>query len=301
MKKNISIDTINSINNIDELKKLQETLNEACNKRMSVLNVKAEAENLDIPSYLYIKESFENMSETLFKSAKGRKLIGKYIREHKMNKELSKLFHIYENLAKADKTINVTTMIQDMKNMVGEINENKLNAGIDNLKKLLKESYITIGENAKDLLSENKNGGITQYVDYVFTTPLKMDNVVKYNKCINEIKSYVDNNEVKGVTFKKATQVDVDECYARYNNLLSDDNTEILKEIREAENKELVFEKYKNECLASIDEAIKTDIDQFSCDKLYEFKTKIQNKMYNEETLGLDISNFIELKNVVKE
>ena len=124
MKKNISIDTINSINNIDELKKLQETLNEACNKRMSVLNVKAEAENLDIPSYLYIKESFENMSETLFNSAKGRKLIGKYIREHKMNKELSKLFHIYENLAKADKTINVTTMIQDMKNMVGEINEN---------------------------------------------------------------------------------------------------------------------------------------------------------------------------------
>ena len=120
-------------------------------------------------------------------------------------------------------------------------------------------------------------------------------------RSINEIKSFVDGNEVKGVSFKKATQVNVDECYARYNKLLSDDNTEILKEIREAENKEIVFEKYKNECLASIDEAIKNDIDQASCDKLYEFKTKIQDKKYNEESLGLDISNFIELKNIVKE
>ena len=299
MKKSVTFDTINSINNIDELKKYQEALNEACEKRMEKLNVKEEASKLEIPSYLFIKESFEKMSEKLFGTAKGRRIIGRYVREHKMNSELSKMFRIYENISKADKTINVTTLIQDMKNMVGEINETKLNSGIDNLRELLKEGYILLGTDAKSLLSENKD--LAQYVDYVFTNTLKMDNVVKYNKCINEIKSFVDGNEVKGVSFKKATQVNVDECYARYNKLLSDDNTEILKEIREAENKEIVFEKYKNECLASIDDAIKNDIDQASCDKLYEFKTKIQDKKYNEETLGLDISNFIELKNIVKE
>lgn len=299
MKKNVTFDTINSINNIDELKKYQEALNEACEKRMEKLNVKEEASKLEIPSYLFIKESFENMSEKLFSTAKGRRIIGRYVREHKMNSELSKMFRIYENISKADKTINVTTLIQDMKNMVGDINEGKLNAGIDNLKKLLKESYILIGTEAKSLLSENKE--LSNYVDYVFTNTLKMDNVVRYNKCINEIKMYVDNNEVKGISFKKATQVNVDECYARYNELLSGEDAEILKEIKNAENKETIFEKYKNECLVSIDEAIKTDIDQASCDKLYEFKTKIQNKTYNEETLGLDISNFIELKNIVKE
>jgi hypothetical protein len=165
----------------------------------------------------------------------------------------------------------------------------------------LKESYVILGTDAKNLLSENINSELPQYVDYVFTTPLKMSNVVKYNKCINEIKSYVDKNEVKGVTFKKATQVNVDECYARYNELLTRDDAELLKEIRETENKENVFEKYKNQCLASIDEAIKNDIDQASCDKLYEFKRKIENKVYNEETLGLDISNFIELKNTINE
>ena len=299
MKKNISLETVNSINNIDELKKFQETLNEACNKRMSVLNIKNEAEQLEVPSYLFIKESFENMSEKLFNSNKGRKLIGKYIREHKMNKELSKMFHIYENISKADKTINVTNMIQDMKNMVGSINEEKLNKGLENLKKLLKECYIVVGTDAKSLLSENKT--LSKYVDYVFTNSLKMDNVVMYNKCINEIKSYVDKNEVKGVAFKEVSNVNIDECYSRYNELLSDENHDIIKEIKEAENKEVVFEKYKNDCIATIEEAIKTDIDQTSCDKLFEFKTKIENKQFNEETLGLDISNFIELKNVVKE
>ena len=299
MKKNISLETVNSINNIDELKKFQETLNEACNKRMSVLNIKNEAEQLEVPSYLFIKESFENMSEKLFNSNKGRKLIGKYIREHKMNKELSKMFHIYENISKADKTINVTNMIQDMKNMVGSINEEKLNKGLENLKKLLKECYIVVGTDAKSLLSENKT--LSKYVDYVFTNSLKMDNVVMYNKCINEIKSYVDKNEVKGVAFKEVSNVNIDECYSRYNELLSDENHDIIKEIKDAENKEVVFEKYKNDCIATIEEAIKTDIDQTSCDKLFEFKTKIENKQFNEETLGLDISNFIELKNVVKE
>ena len=299
MKKNVTIETVNSINNIEELKRFQAALNEACDKRMSVLNVKNEAEELEIPSYLFIKESFEKMSEKLFNSNKGRKLIGKYIREHKMNKELSKMFHIYENISKADKTINVTNMIQDMKNMVGYINEEKLNKGLESLKKILKESYVVIGTEAKTLLSENKN--LSRYVDYVFTNNLKMDNVVMYNKCINEIKSYVDMNEVKGVTFKTVSNVNIDECYSRYNELLSNENSEIIKEIRDAENKEVVFEKYKNDCIATIEEAIKTDIDQASCDRLFEFKTKIENKQFNEETLGLDISNFIELKNVVKE
>jgi DNA-directed RNA polymerase delta subunit len=45
---------------------------------------------------------------------------------------------------------------------------------------------------AKNLLSENKNKELPDYVNYVFTNTLKMDNMVRYNKCINEIKAFVD-------------------------------------------------------------------------------------------------------------
>ena len=299
-KNNILFENINSFKNIDELKEFQNKLNEACENKAIELNVKNEAENLDLPSYLFIKESFENMSNALFTTAKGRKLIGRYIKEHKANKELNKIFHIYENLSKADKTINVINMIQGMKEMIGEINERKLSNGIENLKKIIKESYVLIGVDAKNLLSENKNSELPHYVNYVFTNALKMDNMVKYNKCINEIKAFVDKNTVTEVSFKTPTHVDIDECYSRYNELLNDES-DIVKEIRESSNKSEVFEKYKNACLAAIESTISSNINQSTCDKLYEFKTRIMNKNYNEETLGEDISNFIELENTVKE
>ena len=66
--------------------------------------------------------------------------------------------------------------------MIGEINERKLSNGIENLKKIIKESYVLIGVDAKNLLSENKNSELPHYVNYVFTNALKMDNMVKYNK-----------------------------------------------------------------------------------------------------------------------
>lgn len=299
-KNNVFFENINSFKNIDELKEFQAKINEACENKMLELNVKNEAKELELPSYLFIKESFENMSDTLFTTEKGRKLIGRYIKEHKNNKELNKMFHIYENLSKADKTINVINMIQGMKEMVGEINEKKLSIGIENLKKIIRESYVLIGVNAKNLLSENKNKELPNYVNYVFTNTLKMDNMVKYNKCINEIKAFVDNNAITEVSFKSPTRVDIDECYARYNELLTDES-DIVKEIRESVNKEDVFRKYKESCLAAIESTISSNIHQDTCDKLYEFKTRIMNKNYNEETLGEDISNFIELENTVKE
>jgi hypothetical protein len=294
------LENINKFKNLEELKDFQKLMNEACDNKAVELNVKNEAKNLEFPSYLYIKESFENMADKLFTTAKGRKLIGRYVKEHKTNKDLNKMFHIYENLNKADKTINVINMIQEMKNMVGDINEFKLQKGIDNLKKIIRESYVLIGVQAKSLLSENKHADLPNYVDYVFTNALKMDNMVKYNKCINEIKSFVDSNAISEVSFKTATKVDIDECYARYNELLADEN-DVVKEIRESVNKEEVFEKYKNSCLAAIESTMSTNINQATCDKLYEFKTRILNKNYNEETLGEDISNFIELENTVKE
>lgn len=300
MKKEVTLEYIKSIKNIDELTSLQQALNEACEERRVVLNVNDEANNLEFPSYLFIKESFENMADKLFTSKKGRKLIGRYIREHKNNKELSKLFHIYENISKADKTINTITLIQEMKNMVGNINDEKLNKGVESLKAIIRESYKVIGVEAKNLLSENTNNDICQYVDYVFKNDVKIDNVVKYNKCINEIKNHIDKNSVSGVQFTSVNVNNIDEAYKRYNEILSEDNV-IIKEIKESANKQDVFEKYKAECLTVLEQSIKTDIDQASCDKLFEFKTKIMNKTYNEETLGLDIANFIELKETIKQ
>ena len=54
MKKEVTLEYIKSIKNIDELTSLQQALNEACEERRVVLNVNDEANNLEFPSYLFI-------------------------------------------------------------------------------------------------------------------------------------------------------------------------------------------------------------------------------------------------------
>ena len=73
----------------------------------------------------------------------------------------------------------------------------------------------------------------------------------------------------------------------------------LVKEVYESENKELVFEKYKNQCLDNINEAINRTEEQESCDRLYEFKERVNAKEYKYETLGEDVANFIELGKLV--
>lgn len=310
MKRNTKNSTINemvnNIKDIEQLKDFQKTINEACEKRMSVLNVKEEAAKLEIPSYFFIKESFENMAKHLVKTQKGKKLIAKYIKEHKNNKELNKLFHIYENLSKADKTINVIRLVESMKSIVGDINENKLNDGIEKLKDVLRESYIAVGVEAKNLLSENKNPELHNNVNYVFTNSLKMSNMVTYNRCINEIKNYVDSNDIREHKFSFTKNSSLEECFSRYDNFfseenLSDEGLKIINEIRESENKEEIYEKYKAECLKALEERLVNESHQETYNRLVEFKNKIINKGYNSDSLGTDIANFIELKELVKE
>ena len=62
-----------------------------------------------------------------------------------------------------------------------------------------------------------------------------------------------------------------------------------------------MFEKYKTACIEKIDEAVKNNLSQETCNQLVEFKTRILKKEYNPDTLGLDVANFIELGNTINE
>ena len=93
---------------------------------------------------------------------------------------------------KPDKTINVIRLLINEISCWGQ----KLNLTLKN-KDILRESYIAVGVEAKNLLSENKNPDLHNNVNYVFTNSLKMSNMVTYNRCINEIKKYVESNDIR--------------------------------------------------------------------------------------------------------
>ena len=304
MKTNSIYQILNEINEIETLETLRTNFNETIDNHKKKLQIIEESNGLKDTSYLFIKESFDNFSETLFKTKNGRKLINKYINEHKSNKSLQKLFMIYENLISADKRLDANEIIKEMKGFVGNLNTDSLNKGINNLLNILKEAYIEVGETAKSLIAENKDYKLDESIKYIFTNNKKLDNITYYSLCVNEISNFINNNTINEIKFKNSKNIDsiVEEFNKKCtSDDLTDEEIAIIKEVRDAENKSEVFEKYKNACINTIDEAIKNSIEQDTCNQLFEFKTRISKKEYNPETLGLDVANFIELEKTIKD
>lgn len=302
--KNTLYESIKGINDIDILNEMRNKFNAACEKREKELTVIAEAEKLNDSSFFTIKESFANLCPTLIKTKKGISLIKKFVNEHKSNKELQKMYGIYENISSVDNSINIDNFINEMKTIVGEIDFKTLNEGISNLRTILKEGYIEVGETAKNAISEPNKGMLEESVNYVFGNKKSLDNISRYALCMNEIKKYISENKIKGLSFKK--NIDIDKILENFNTefsieTLGEENFTLIKEINESTDKKSLFERYKDECITKIDEAVKKDINQSNCNQLVEFKTRILKKEYNPDTLGLDIANFIELGNTVSE
>jgi hypothetical protein len=304
MKTNTLYETIKNINDIDTLLSLKNEFNTVCEKREKELQVIAESEKLNTNSFLFIKESFANLSPSLIKTKKGATIINKYVNEHKKNKELQKMFLVYENLTTANKTMNLDDFINEMKEMVGNIDTKALNEGISRLNTILKEGYVEVGEEAKNAISTHNNEVLDESVKYVFNNTKKLDNITRFNLCVNEIKNFINENKVQPISFK--SKVSVDEILENFNREFSAENMseedyKLTKLIYESENKEELFETYKNECINKINEVIKNDPSQETCDQLLEFRTRISKKEFNPDTIGLDIANFIELGNTILE
>ena len=111
-------------------------------------------------------------------------------------------------------------------------------------------------------------------------------------RILDEKKAHEDENE------SLANDINMSLSFY-YDDSLTDEEMALVKEVYESENKELVFEKYKNQCLDNINEAINRTEEQESCDRLYEFKERVNAKEYKYETLGEDVANFIELGKLV--
>ena len=297
--------TIKNIKDINVLRTMKNEFNALCEAQEKHLQSIEEAKSLNTNSFLFIKESFNNLSDKLFKTSKGRQVLNRYINEHKSNKDLQKMFFIYENISTANKTLNLDNLLDEMKKMVGNINEKRLEKGINRLSNLLKEAYVVVGLDSAEMLSKHNNAILDESVKYVATTTKKLDNLTRYNICLNEIKKFIDNNAISEPVFE-STLTKPEDIIKEFNNkyskeTLGEDNYNLFLEIKNSNNKSEVFEKYKNECLQTIEEAIKGTEEQTTCDQLFEFKTRISRKEYNPDTLGTDVANFIELQKTINE
>lgn len=302
MKKENIINTFKTINEVEEYRKM---VNEMCDERNEFITLCEEANNLSNKPFSFIKECFEAISPELFKTSGGKKLINKYTKLVRENKNLSSLHSINENIRKASNNTDVDFFVSSLINENWNIDKKTVKDDTKKLGMVLAEAYLYIGTEAKNLIP-SENASLTKAVNFIAESKRGSKNISEYSDAVKVIKEHIKTNNTtknvfESVNLDELAQNLIEEFNAKYSDKLSEEEINILKEVGNSVDRESVFNKYKASCTQKISEAknaFEANGDKASSDRLNVVLEQISNKKFTLETVGSDICSLIELANI---
>ena len=301
----MKMDYVNTLNTIQEVESYRNMINEMCDNRHKFIVLCEEAKELSTKSFGFIKESFEALSPILFKSSEGKKLMNKYTKMIKENKNLSSLHTINENIRKAGSETDIDFFVNSL--MVAEwgVNPSTLKEDTKKLGRVLSEAYLLVGEEAKSLIP-NENVSLSNAVNFIAESKKGTKNISEYSDAARIIKEHIKSKDAKKNVFE-SVDLDtlakrlVEDFNVKYGDKLTIEEANALREISSSEDRESVFNKYKEVCKSKITEAKKnfeSKGDKASSDRLGVVLEQIASKSYVLDTVGADICSLIELSNI---
>lgn len=301
----MKMDYVNTLNTIQEVESYRNMINEMCDKRHKFIVLCEEAKELSTKSFGFIKESFEALSPILFKSSEGKKLMNKYTKMIKENKNLSSLHTINENIRKAGSETDIDFFVNSLMVVEWGVNPSTLKEDTKKLGRVLSEAYLLVGEEAKGLIP-NENVSLSNAVNFIAESKKGTKNISEYSDAARIIKEHIKSKDAKKNVFE-TVDLDalakrlVEDFNVKYGDKLTIEEANALREISSSEDRESVFNKYKEVCKSKITEAKKnfeSKGDKASSDRLGVVLEQIASKSYVLDTVGADICSLIELSNI---
>lgn len=301
----MKMDYVNTLNTIQEVESYRNMINEMCDKRHKFIVLCEEAKELSTKSFGFIKESFEALSPILFKSSEGKKLMNKYTKMIKENKNLSSLHTINENIRKAGSETDIDFFVNSLMVVEWGVNPSTLKEDTKKLGRVLSEAYLLVGEEAKSLIP-NENVSLSNAVNFIAESKKGTKNISEYSDAARIIKEHIKSKDAKKNVFE-SVDLDtlakrlVEDFNVKYGDKLTIEEANALREISSSEDRESVFNKYKEVCKSKITEAKKnfeSKGDKASSDRLGVVLEQIASKSYVLDTVGADICSLIELSNI---
>lgn len=301
----MKMDYVNTLNTIQEVESYRNTINEMCDNRHKFIVLCEEAKELSTKSFGFIKESFEALSPILFKSSEGKKLMNKYTKMIKENKNLSSLHTINENIRKAGSETDIDFFVNSLMVVEWGVNPSTLKEDTKKLGRVLSEAYLLVGEEAKSLIP-NENVSLSNAVNFIAESKKGTKNISEYSDAARIIKEHIKSKDAKKNVFE-SVDLDtlakrlVEDFNVKYSDKLTIEEANALREISSSVDRESVFNKYKEVCKSKITEAKKnfeSKGDKASSDRLGVVLEQIASKSYVLDTVGADICSLIELSNI---
>ena len=288
---------------IEEIDTIKKAFNRLCESRVEKLELLNTISN--ISSFGELKTIFESIAPSLFTSSYGRNCIKRFVNTINENKSLQTMYLLNENIAHCSYDGDKKAFLTESINLAKDVNKNDFLKGIIALQEdLIKGVAILTSEDIKNInnaINEiNINKEMSEILDNLVLNPKRMSNLLEFNQSIDKLVPYME--EIANI--KNDTKVlgeSVEDIINRINEEESKENIDFIKTLIESEDKESIFEEYKDDCIKSIKKAIRENkSDEEISNKLSVILEKIGNKEYNISTFGADIASFIEIENVIE-
>ena len=298
----VNFNDISKVKDLTTLNLLKEGFDRAYDSQKEKIEIASMVRELSGKPFGFIKESFENVSEGLFKTKQGRAIIKKYISCIKENNELSKMHALYECVRKADKNLDLDAYLNEATSMIGVVDAKKYADATKKLSTVLGEALVKLGKDSSNNFAKG-NDALNEAIDYVATHKKSVKNLPERSACYNVIKESIKNSDVEYVFVRQGgefhqTENAINEFNEKYGEALDESSQALVKELMTSTDKEGLFNKYKQDCVQKINEKksyFEKNGDATSSERLGIILEKVNQRKYNAETVNTDVFNLLEM------
>ena len=295
---------MSSKKNINELERIRKAFNSVVDKEQElnrIHSLKESVEELSIPE---LKQVYESISDKLYATDGGKKLLSKYIKLVTENKTMQTEYVIVNGIYSPMDVMDTPMYITELFAIHGK-RDKEYKAKKGQVVDLLKECIDMVNMSSYDLeniINESKND-VNSSIEYLLSVKRTASNVndrVKSMKLlegkvndaniVNE--SIVDNRKASELVNDLSNITDgLEEWQKRVVN-------DISKYILENKTKEDLFNDYKEECINTINESINnTEDGNFeTVSQLKGMVSQLSEKKYKKETVNEDLFMLSELR-----
>lgn len=291
------------LNNLDikTLERYKDAVNEVIDRRINEADIRDTSERVKDFSFGKIKYLFEALSESLFESENGKKLIGKYVKTCKNSDGMSDYVRISEDIKNIDGIEDTKTYLSEALAICVNIAHNELKGLGEITSDCILETKTT-GKILDSILAEY-DGSIDKVIEESIMTKKTLSNAKKRANNIVRLSEMIGDRKNEKET---VDEVVVSEGVKQLNSLINEDEEikNLLGDIFEncvagGSNSDL-FSLYKGKCASILEEKIESSEDVSEISRLNSMKDAIMEKAFNEEAFYDDIITLNELKNTLE-
>lgn len=298
-----------NINEIDTLEKVRNEFNRLVAEKIETHKYNDVLENINTLGLGKIRNLYESISDIMLESDNGIKIMRKYVKTIKENKDLKKVFSFYDFIDKLNVDMDSRwNYINEGLKCLENIDKHSFKMGVKELGNIVSEGVKT-SNIARSTIEEciNNTNNVYESVDFLILEKPTLKNINERIDAKRVIDSFLDN---KTIIVKESCINDKTnkELISEINEELSEINESWMKELIEditlnnLSNKDnkILFENYKNDCLMIIENIINNNDEIEDKSKMFSLKEKLGVKEYNADSFNNDIINLAELKSTLK-